>query len=39
MEREYIGIDLHKQFFQVCAMRSDGARVWEAARVPRKTAG
>jgi len=39
MEREYIGIDLHKQFFQVCAMRSDGARVWEAARVPRNDGG
>jgi transposase len=39
MEREYIGIDLHKQFFQVCAVRSDGARVWEAARVPRNDGG
>lgn len=29
MEREYIGIDLHKAFFQACAIGSDGARHWE----------
>jgi hypothetical protein len=26
MEREYIGIDLHKAFFQVCAVTSSGER-------------
>lgn len=29
MEREYIGIDLHKAFFQVCAVTSSGERRWE----------
>ena len=29
MEREYIGIDLHKAFFQVCAITSTGERQWE----------
>jgi transposase len=27
---EYIGIDLHKAFFQACCVRADGTRVWEA---------
>lgn len=26
---QYIGIDLHKAFFQVAALRADGARLWE----------
>lgn len=30
MEREYIGIDLHKAFFQVCALSVMGERRWEA---------
>lgn len=38
MEREYIGVDLHKQFFQACAVRSNGDRVWEG-RFPRTAAG
>ena len=29
MEREYIGIDLHKAFFQACAMAPTGDRLWE----------
>jgi transposase len=29
VEREYIGIDLHKAFFQVCAVTSTGERQWE----------
>lgn len=29
MEREYIGIDLHKQFFQACALTATGHRKWE----------
>src|SRR6185295_15574831 len=29
MEREYIGIDLHKVFFQACAMSETGDRHWE----------
>lgn len=29
MEQEYIGVDLHKAFFQVCAVSSTGARQWE----------
>lgn len=29
MEREYIGIDLHKAFFQVCAVSATGERQWE----------
>lgn len=29
MEREYIGIDLHKVFFQGCAMGPDAERRWE----------
>jgi len=36
MEREYIGIDLHKAFFQACTMRETGERQWEGrfARTP-----
>jgi transposase len=30
MTREYIGIDLHKAFFQACAITPTGERVWEA---------
>ena len=30
MERQYIGIDLHKARFQVCAMAKTGERLWEA---------
>lgn len=29
MERAYIGIDLHKAFFQVCAVNPSGDRQWE----------
>jgi transposase len=29
VEREYIGIDLHKAFFQVCAVAATGERQWE----------
>lgn len=29
MEREYIGIDLHKAFFQACAITSTAERRWE----------
>jgi transposase len=38
MEREYIGIDLHKAFFQACAVASDGTRHWEQ-RFPRTAGG
>ena len=30
MTSEYIGIDLHKAFFQVCAVTPSGDRRWEA---------
>jgi transposase len=30
MNREYIGIDLHKAFFQACAVTATGERCWEA---------
>jgi transposase len=30
MERQYIGVDLHKATFQACAVRQDGSRIWEA---------
>lgn len=26
---QYIGVDLHKAFFQACAVRPDGGRIWE----------
>lgn len=38
MEREYIGIDLHKAFFQVCAVTATGERQWEE-RWPTSDAG
>lgn len=38
MEREYIGIDLHKASFHACAVRADGTRQWEAV-FPRTAAG
>jgi transposase len=38
VEREYIGIDLHKAFFQVCAVSSTGERQWEQ-RWPTTNAG
>jgi transposase len=34
----YIGIDLHKAFFQACAMTHAGDRLWEG-RFPRTAAG
>jgi transposase len=30
MREHYIGVDLHKAFFQACAVKPDGERVWEA---------
>ena len=38
MDRAYIGIDLHKEFFQVCTMTSTGERRWEG-RFPRTADG
>jgi transposase len=38
MAREYIGIDLHKAFMQVCAMAPTGERQWEG-RFPRTADG
>jgi transposase len=38
MEREYIGIDLHKAFFQACVVSSTGERRWEG-RFERTAAG
>lgn len=38
MEREYIGVDLHKQFFQACAVDATGVRRWEG-RLPRSEGG
>lgn len=38
VEREYIGIDLHKAFFQVCAVTWMGERQWEQ-RWPTSEAG
>jgi transposase len=29
MEQHYIGVDLHKAFFQACALHATGERVWE----------
>jgi transposase len=29
VERNYIGVDLHKAFFQACAVTSTGERLWE----------
>lgn len=38
MDREYIGGDLHKAFFQACAMSASGERRWEG-RFPRTAEG
>jgi transposase len=38
VEREYIGIDLHKAFFQACAITSTAERRWEQ-RWPTSDAG
>jgi transposase len=38
MTREYIGIDLHKAFFQACAVTATGERLWEG-RFPRTPDG
>jgi transposase len=38
VEREYIGIDLHKAFFQACAITGEGTRQWEQ-RWPTTDAG
>jgi transposase len=38
MSDQYIGIDLHKAFFQACAVSPTGDRVWEG-RFPRTSAG
>lgn len=35
---QYIGVDLHKAFFQACAVTVDGTRLWED-RFPRNEAG
>jgi transposase len=38
MNRKYIGVDLHKVFFQACAVTATGERVWEG-RFPRTADG
>lgn len=38
MTDQYIGIDLHRAFFQACAVQPSGARLWEA-RLPRSADG
>jgi transposase len=38
MDREYIGVDLHKEFFQVCVITATGERRWEG-RFPRTAIG
>jgi transposase len=38
MRDQYIGIDLHKAFFQACAVTTTGERLWEG-RFPRTPAG
>jgi transposase len=38
MEKQFIGIDLHKAFFQACAVDEAGARLWEE-RLPRSESG
>jgi transposase len=38
MERQYIGIDLHKASFHACALKADGTRLWEAV-FPRTAEG
>lgn len=38
MERQYIGIDLHKASFHACAVTATGQRLWEAS-FPRSAEG
>ena len=38
MTEHYIGVDLHKAFFQACVVTPDGARLWEG-RFPRTAEG
>src|SRR5262249_47456108 len=38
MTREYVGVDLHKRFFQACAISVTGDRLWEQ-RFPRTADG
>jgi transposase len=38
MERQYIGVDLHKATFQACAVTAQGTRLWEA-QFPRTPDG
>jgi transposase len=38
MEPNYIGVDLHKAFFQACALTATGERLWEG-RFPRTEEG
>lgn len=38
MDRNYIGVDLHKAFFQACAIDGTGRRLWEG-RFPRTADG
>jgi transposase len=38
MEQHYIGVDLHKAFFQACALSATGVRAWED-RFPRTPEG
>src|SRR5262245_58667488 len=38
MTDQYIGLDLHKAFFQACAVSAIGDRLWEG-RFPRTSAG
>lgn len=38
MMEHYIGVDLHKAFFQVCAVTANGERLWED-RFPRSEEG
>jgi len=38
MTDQYIGIDLHKAFFQACAVNREGTRLWEG-RYPRTPGG
>ena len=38
MIEHYIGVDLHKAFFQACAVTATGDRMWEG-RFPRTDGG
>ena len=38
MRDQYIGIDLHKAFFQACAVSPTGDRLWES-QFPRTATG